>query len=371
MLKIIALALTIVALAGYSLVFISKPKTFVVEMVQDGFLPDKLTVSQGSTVKFINRDIVEKWPASNIHPTHLSYPEFDPQKPIPPAGSWDMKFLKNGRFGYHDHLSPHRKGEVIVNPSWDVFIYITSFMQGSFKEKDTRDNGAITVNIANFPGMTEKEQINMLRKQYQSSGISGVWDTVLTGYSEKKEESGRAHDLAHFIGELIYEGGGIESLGLCKPDFGFGCHHGFTETAFEGGLDTINKIENGCAMKKLLKGNTKRDCYLGIGRGIAAYFASKDLNGSLGACDSLKGMKDICFEGVFISFSVDAPKSFYLKETNPLFPCNKVETRYRNACSKSLPEVLKRYRGMDKDKIKEACIKLQNKTNQDACIKSI
>src|SRR5260221_11032052 len=43
-----------------------------------GFMPSELTISQGSTVVFSSVRQKPFWPASNLHPSHTLYPEFDP-----------------------------------------------------------------------------------------------------------------------------------------------------------------------------------------------------------------------------------------------------------------------------------------------------
>ena len=48
---------------------------YVIEITSEGFSPSPLTVTQGSTVTWINKDANEHWPASAMHPTHAIYPE--------------------------------------------------------------------------------------------------------------------------------------------------------------------------------------------------------------------------------------------------------------------------------------------------------
>src|SRR3989344_678025 len=86
----------------------------IVEMVEDGFEPQTVTLDQNSTVLFLNKDKVDRWPASNIHPTHDVYPEFDPQKSIPPGSSWAFKPKKTGEWKFHDHLLPHFRVSIII-----------------------------------------------------------------------------------------------------------------------------------------------------------------------------------------------------------------------------------------------------------------
>ena len=85
-----------------------------VAMTKDAFMPDKVTISKGDSVKFVNEDAQDRWPASNIHPTHDIYPEFDPTRSIKPGESWSFTFAKEGIWRYHDHLLPSLSGTVVV-----------------------------------------------------------------------------------------------------------------------------------------------------------------------------------------------------------------------------------------------------------------
>ncbi len=86
----------------------------IIRMTSGGFEPKELTITQGDVVVFINNDDVDRWPASNFHPTHAIYPEFDPQKGVAPGASWKFKFEKVGTWRMHDHLSPHMTGAITV-----------------------------------------------------------------------------------------------------------------------------------------------------------------------------------------------------------------------------------------------------------------
>lgn len=85
-------------------------------MLADGFRPLNLSVKKGQKVTFINQDSEDHWPASNPHPTHQIYAEFDPKKPINSGSSWQFTFDKVGTWGYHDHLYPGLQATITVTP---------------------------------------------------------------------------------------------------------------------------------------------------------------------------------------------------------------------------------------------------------------
>lgn len=89
-------------------------KTVTVTYTDQGFTPSTITINKGDIVKFINNSSRSFWPASNDHPTHLLYPEFDPKQSIAAGSSWSFKFDKVGTWGYHDHRSAVKTGTVVV-----------------------------------------------------------------------------------------------------------------------------------------------------------------------------------------------------------------------------------------------------------------
>lgn len=87
----------------------------VVVMKQDMFEPQTLEIKKATRVTFKNEDSQPRWPASNIHPTHGIYPEFDPKQPIEQGKEWSFIFAKVGSWKYHDHLIPSIRGEIVVS----------------------------------------------------------------------------------------------------------------------------------------------------------------------------------------------------------------------------------------------------------------
>lgn len=80
----------------------------------DGFNPKELKIKKGQTVKFINQSDRKMWVASNDHPAHDLYPEFD-QKEITERGTtYEFKFDKPGSWGYHNHMYSNHIGTIIV-----------------------------------------------------------------------------------------------------------------------------------------------------------------------------------------------------------------------------------------------------------------
>lgn len=89
-------------------------KTAIVTLNENGFEPQILTVSRGDTIVFKTTKGQPFWPASDLHPSHTIYSEFDPKMPVEASSVWSFKFEKNGSWKYHDHLFPLYRGTIIV-----------------------------------------------------------------------------------------------------------------------------------------------------------------------------------------------------------------------------------------------------------------
>lgn len=83
-------------------------------MKDDSYQPEKIQIKVGQAIRFVNASTGNHWPASNIHPTHDLYPEFDPKKELKPGETWTFTFHKKGLWRMHDHLLPYIKGVVTV-----------------------------------------------------------------------------------------------------------------------------------------------------------------------------------------------------------------------------------------------------------------
>lgn len=95
--------------------FIQDEKPLTVEYTDKGYIPSVLEVSSGETVTFINKSNRSMWVASDNHPTHSIYPEFDQKGTSRSEESYSFKFERVGEWSYHDHLNPRATGTVRVN----------------------------------------------------------------------------------------------------------------------------------------------------------------------------------------------------------------------------------------------------------------
>jgi plastocyanin len=91
------------------------PVVATIRMNINDYQPNELSIKVGEAIQFVNASDKQLWPASNIHPTHDIYPEFDPQRALQPGESWTFTFRRSGLWRMHDHLLPYLKGVITVN----------------------------------------------------------------------------------------------------------------------------------------------------------------------------------------------------------------------------------------------------------------
>ena len=85
-----------------------------VVLTEKGFVPAYFRIKKGTTVVFSTTRGKDFWPASNEHPEHSIYPQFDPKEPVMPSKTWSFTFDKAGQWGFHDHIRSYFTGVVEV-----------------------------------------------------------------------------------------------------------------------------------------------------------------------------------------------------------------------------------------------------------------
>ena len=325
------------------------PKEIIMD--ENGFTPDTLIVSQYTPIIFINKDSSDRWPASNVHPTHEKYPEFDSQQGVKPDETWSFTPKNVGKWQFHDHLFPHRKGLIIVKKASMLQIFLSKyFIQEKKEEKIT---------IQNDLNKSSQESIaktyNSLKEYAKTNGTEKLWAHVLTTYGKEDGSQGNIHDIAHFAGKLIFDEKGLEGISICTPVFAFGCYHGLLDSAFTKNLDRLADAEKACAGIDGVNSGSYHSCVHGIGHGVASFYKSKDLAASLRSCERLvEDAQNSCFDGIFMEFGREASGNYYKKD-EPLFPCNTLNIKYQYSCGRNIPSIMMTHFNLSFKEIATAC----------------
>lgn len=367
-------------------------KTQIVEITSGGFVPKEVVVDTSGTVIFVNNDKYPHWPASDVHPTHELYPEFDPRQEIEPGKSWVFKPKKIGDWKFHNHLDPHQKGVISVVKEQDeeindaplhinifekirqallkVFNNFNNFLSSSKKTDNYQLKSATS-----FKTLPIKDQFTELKAiSKDRGGTKKAWEYVKAVFKGDPGSSGNIHDLAHLAGGLIYDQSGFNGLSSCSADFAFGCYHGFLDKAFEKNLERLSDAELACLRLGPKDSGPVASCIHGIGHGIASYFSVSDVKKSLSACRKLNSGQQFCFDGVFMEYVRNASDSFFNKD-NPVSLCAELEKSYGYAysfaCGRNIPPLLMGRYKKSLDEVVSACLSYDSKEFTNGCVDSL
>lgn len=86
----------------------------VITYTDAGFMPQTITIKSGDIVTFVNQSSRKMWTASDPHPAHTNYPDFDEKVSVGKGESWSFVFDKVGSWGYHNHNNPSDTGTIVV-----------------------------------------------------------------------------------------------------------------------------------------------------------------------------------------------------------------------------------------------------------------
>ena len=355
----------------------------VVEMTAWGFQPQSIALDNNSTVIFINKDSQAHWPASDVHPTHDLYPEFDPQKGIAPGQSWPFRPKKVGVWRFHDHLFPHFNGTLTVtsengtvqtDKNWvenfketvsNIFIKVLRTLSLSKVKPLTKED---------FAKLSSKEQIKNIQTLSESIGSEESWNYIKDTYRGQAGSSGNIHDLAHLAGNLLYLQKGLSGLKSCSPDFAFGCYHGFLDEAFRKNLDHLSDAQQACLGLGKEGSGPVGSCIHGIGHGVASFYSTTDLKKALATCRKLPSGSEFCFDGVFMEFVRSAPENFF-KKSDFLYPCDDLEKEfgytYSFACGRNQPALLVSRFQLGFDDVSKICLNSDSSPFKEACVNAL
>lgn len=226
-----------------------------------GFDPKSITISLGTSVTF--RAAVDRpfWPASDVHPSHTVYPEFDPQRPLTAKEEWSYVFDKEGEWQYHDHLRATHVGRIVVgshNTARGTAESTAEFCRGA---------KGYQAKLGCFS--------SRVKKILDERGLDAAFDEVMVLYKHNPETTISCHLFAHDLGVLAYEKYRDRvplstKVGYCNDGF----FHGYMEGFFTETKNTT-KARAFCDAVATRFGsaypNAGPQCDHGIGHGITEY----------------------------------------------------------------------------------------------------
>lgn len=323
----------------------------IIYMDESGFEPRQIMVKQGAELVFKNRGKGARWPASNIHPTHGLYPEFDPKQSIAPGQGWRFVFEKPGEWRFHDHLDPSFIGLITVSGlAASSSAKVEAVKISDAYKNIAKDSADIFSNDAALKAYVK---------------IYGPKQTILRLH-ELEGAFGDCHQTAHKAGHFAYEIFDESAFAACSSECHSGCYHGATEAYFrEHGTGNLSKSLSTICPNEL-NAFFSHQCIHGVGHGLMA-FTDYALFDALRSCELLASGRESCFSGVFMenivgALAKDDPKvkldaghvSKFLS-SDPHYPCNIVDEKHKSACYFLQTSRMVQIFGADFLKVAEEC----------------
>ena len=335
--------------------FLASPilaRSDVIYMSETGFSPNVIEVTQGTTITFENAGNQPHWPASNIHPTHQIYPEFDPKVGISMGKSWSFTFNKAGVWRFHDHLFPQFTGTITVNslslPKTNGFLANVLKMLKSivnplvhFLQRNSTHEVNSTSKLS-IKGTIDPNVAQDAQNLFSNEGILYSYvkkygpKQTITHLNELSSQYGDCHQTAHKAGRFAYELYGEKAFQTCGAECHSGCYHGATEAYFKdhGTANLAQNLQVICSSE--LNPFFSHQCIHGIGHGLMAW-SNYEIHEALKNCDLLPQKQDSCYSGVFMENIVGGLAQEAGHQTNylnadPQFPCTIVDEKYKSAC---------------------------------------
>lgn len=234
--------------------------TVTITLTKSGFHPSRLYVTRGTTVVFESTEAAF-WPASDIHPTHSIYPEFDAGRAYSPGETWSFTFNREGTWLFHDHLNSTHMGTITVLPPGESGQSELNAMPSC--EGETTDG---------IRGCWKQR----IEHALIDGGIESAFDEMSAVYDEYENFSPYCHEYVHDLGVLAYRKYGermplTEKMSTCAQGF----WHGYMEAYLrdhEGDAAAAKAYCDGLDDTQAAHwSHMVLQCYHGIGHGIMEY----------------------------------------------------------------------------------------------------
>lgn len=216
---------------------------------------------------------------------------------------------------------------------------------------------------------TDANSFDCYQKHYKGlvdgRGIQAAFEDLRQRYDQNSYVVSQCHPLTHVIGNSAAEKYQTASEAYLHGD-SF-CWSGYYHGVLEGVLSKIGMDKAVAEINDICKdipGRSKYsfdyyNCVHGLGHGLMA-ITSDELFQSLKLCDGLQGTweESSCYGGVFMeNVIVDNKNHFtkYLKPSEPLYPCNAVDERYKSACYLMQTSYMLKVSGQDFSKVFALC----------------
>jgi plastocyanin len=303
---------------------LTKPKelpVFQIDYTDQGFSPAEATIQLGTLVSFKNSSAIPMWTASDPHPTHTDYPEFDAKKDYAPGETFSFYFTKLGTFGYHNHEKSLHRGIIHVVDAANPLPSIDKTKQSQRARRD---------------------KFMAILKPGDPTSVYKLMDAINKNQGVAKDCHDMSQDWGHYAYELYGFSGAMtyndpSRNGLRDMDHvcAGGYMHGILEELFLNQPELKDNPNSICVNVPAIN---RGSCFHGVGHGLM-FVTERNIQSSLAICKSLPDVIDErrCYEGVFMEMywgdtdHAGANSLGWTPET-PLEPCKETTDDAKPDC---------------------------------------
>jgi len=336
-LSIFAVAAILIGLFSYLILNWNSGNT-IITLTDEGFKPKQMEIIVGDTITFRNKTDKLFWPASDVHPFHTDYEEFDPKRALDKDEEWSFTFNEVGKWNFHDHISPNHTGTIFVKT-----------IDGKFAPScfDVNNRDCWT---------------NIITTTLELQGVDPAFDVLKEIHDTNPKFATVCHNYSHDIGLKSYRLYGVdvelsEKTSYCNAGF----YHGFMEGFIDDNSDA-KAIDDFCSLvgSKVNSGFglAEGHCRHGIGHGAMEYLLydtleinnepTETVTNAMKLCFATNNSEDMlmrCASGIYDTFrnwiySYEGPTTIELADTLMDFCAVPKEWFVKRACYHELSKIL-------------------------------
>lgn len=311
-----------------------------------GFEPDVLVIHEGETVAFRTTRGQPFWPASNDHPAHLDYADFDPKRAIGPHETWQFRFMRTGSWDFHNHIGSS------YAPDVGTIIVLAKDETITDRSPAVSKSACLILPAGGRRHCWER----LLKQTLAASGIQQTYALVAELYREVPDFASSCNAYTHRIGGQSYLLYRKQLDAVMIPETltcGAGFFHGFMEVFVtqERRLDRAQQFCSDVA-GQLAKQHplAMPACIHGLGHGIMELLGVHTISDwnvlpamlaeGFSLCESMySDRQEHCVNGMFnavLMHYTDSPYTPAEHADNPFWFCPGVPEKYKPFCYEAM-----------------------------------
>ncbi len=219
-----------------------------------------------------------------------------------------------------------------INVLKTILIIVSVFFLSMLVLEESKINKNIELDYLKNNNLSFSDLTNFFKKMSLDKGALYAFQVLRDASFPPNTD---IHLLAHTVGDILYKQRGVNGIQICTKEFRNACSHSIViGVLVNKGIGALAEIANAC--KRAPGGlGAYGMCFHGLGHGVLAY-TGYNMAESVKLCERLGtsehhqietvecvgGVMMEMMSGVHDRTAWESQKNKYLKNSDPLFPCN-------------------------------------------------